>query len=270
MPFIMTLFISIIIEIYSHVRIVIISGDMNSMPGPFISCIETKREHVAMAMLALPECDVNEVDGGGTHAIHIACHRQLTDLVLAMLERPECRYDVVNKCKETPLMIACMKKMEDVALKMLEDPTRCKIDAYDRYGNTAMSIAKKNGLTRVYARLLQTTDIQEELDLDKDQMNTFHDYMAVKMNQMIDELPDDDELKDRIKKIDEIETRMSSVMSKGREGRCTICYEDTDKNTVYVKCKHIMLMCSECASHMNKECPICRTRSDMITGGFLV
>ena len=55
-----------------------------------------------------------------------------------------------------------------------------------------------------------------------------------------------------------------------KEGVCVVCLGETNNNTMFIKCKHILNICDECICVTNKKCHVCSITTDIITGCFVI
>ena len=53
-----------------------------------------------------------------------------------------------------------------------------------------------------------------------------------------------------------------------KQNNCLTCDELQHHSTVFVKCKHSVNICNECLPKLGGKCPICRTKTDTISGIF--
>ncbi|CAH2400998.1 ankyrin repeat domain-containing protein [Mesorhizobium ventifaucium] len=99
--------------------------------------------------------NINEADGGGWSALHLAALNARTAAVEALIEHPAIDVNSRNKWKSTPLSLASARGHYESILALVKHP-EIEINARaDYYGRTALIEAAKNGHLDVVKLLVE-------------------------------------------------------------------------------------------------------------------
>jgi ankyrin repeat protein len=216
-------------------------------------------------MLKYPEkCKLDHCAKYDGTALILACKKGMTDVALEMLKHPyKCKLDQVNRYGNTALIFACKNEMTDVALELLKYHDMCAINHINKRGNNALFYAQQNNMIDVIDIFCTYVDINSELLLKNKQKELLDRYINKKISQIYNK----EEMQQQYDKLNDMLNKINKV---SKCGGCIICLEDTHKNTVFVKCKHILCVCSECCSILDKKCPICKVDTPIITECFII
>jgi hypothetical protein len=222
-------------------------------------------KEVALELLKYPDqCKLDQVNIYDNTALIYACGRKMTKVALELLKYPDkCKLDQVNKKKNTALILACYKNIEEVALELLKYNEMCAITHVNDYGNTALFYAQKNNMKDVIDKIYTYIDIYSALQLKNEQKQLLDQYFNKKISQM----SNSEEIQ---KQYNNLNDMMEKINKLSKNGGCMVCFEETQHNTVFVKCKHVLCVCSECCSVLEKKCPICRIDTEIITECFVI
>jgi hypothetical protein len=92
-------------------------------------------------------------------------------------------------------------------------------------------------------------------------------YLDRTITKKINSMPDTGDIKILPKGLSEIEERIKKLE---RDKECLMCCKETSHNIFMVECRHMLCVCDACTNMLDKQCPICRTSSSIITKCFVV
>jgi hypothetical protein len=227
-------------------------------------------KEVALEMLKHPDkCKLDHVNEHGNTALILACYNNMKEVALEILKHPDkCKLDKVNKYGNTALILACKKEMTEVASALLKYNKMCSITHIDENCNTALFYAQKNNMTNVIDTFYKYVDIYSALQLTKSEKELLDQYFNKKIDDKISQMGSN--LEEIQQQYNNLNDMMEKINKLSKNGGCIMCFEETCISTVFVECKHILHVCSECCNVLDKKCPICRIDTPIIIGCFAI
>jgi hypothetical protein len=127
--------------------------------------------------------------------------------------------------------------------------------------------AKINKMTEVIDIIYKNGDIQSILNLSPPHMELLNKYIDQRLTEKINQLYNAEYIETCNKNLHDIENRITKISG---TGLCIICLDKTDRNTVFIKCKHIFHVCDECMYIVEHKCPICMKPTEIINNCYAI
>ena len=244
----MTDVVNRLLEDIDNCNLAAIDNDGNTA---LIAACEEEMPEIAMKILQYHDkCSLGSVDKEDNTAFTLACMGGMTDVAMKLLEYRD-MFDIgmINFTNSTALIYACEHQMREIALEIMKDIDKCNHHIVNTDGHSALSWA-------------YTHDMMDIVDI----LEPYNTYIqAYKKYQNKHKYTDD--IDDRIKRLEELNDRLENrVNSKD----CTVCYEDTKQSVFMLKCKHVVLLCDDCANNVENKCPLCGFTGPIIRDVFVV
>ncbi len=244
---------------------------------PFLEACDGSTTEIAMEIFKIGDKSIQcNCDNTGLFPIMAACKHGMSEVALAILNHTNNGIDKIPNFnyKNTCLIEACLNCTEEVVLKMLETHEKCGVRC-SMHNNilfktyTAFTVAHEKNFTRVTDFLLTHYTIPELLGISNENYQLFEKY-SNHLQKFIDNLPNKDYINENLALFNKI---TGEVINRSPVKSCLLCGEDQKSNVVYINCKHIISMCTECTDKLytiNNRCPVCRVESNIIKDAYIV